>query len=266
MKKVDTREEIRVITANNFLRASGLEDITLKARKLLYLAMAQCRRSDQEFYEFTIAIQDFAEFMGVAPSNVYEVANKLTDELMRGFITFKPEGKRDFVKFNLFKKCEYHADTGITFQLQEAMTPILLNLKRDFTKPLLTDFARMRSNYSIEIWHLLQKEMKSRKPMFTEVIQVDVLLEELRKITGTQNKFKQLVEFKRYVWDKALREIRECCGVSITYTNIKQGRKVVGFRCSAVSISHIDESDLDPEFVARVKANAERIRQKRDQF
>ena len=72
-------------------------------------------------------------------------------------------------------------------------------------------------------------------------------------MTGTQDKLKQLGEFKKRVFDKALREIDENCGVKITYENIKKGRTVVGFRCSAVSVFHIDESKIPQKVKDRVR-------------
>lgn len=250
-KKIDTRESIRVVTSNNFLKASGLDDISLKAKKLLYLALAQSRQTDETFYTYKIKASEFAEFMGIETINIYQEADKITDELMKGFVKIVPEGKKKFKKFKLFSTIEY--DNGeITFELSRQMTPIVLNLKKNFTQPLLNDFARMKSGYSMSIWHLFQREMKSKKPYGMNVIEFELTLDELRMATETQNKFERLSQFKEKVLDKAIREIYDNCGVKITYTYIKRERKVVGFHFVAVTKFYIPPEQMTLEMYEKM--------------
>ena len=257
----DTRECLKTVTANSFVTACGLEKISLKARKLLYLAISQCKRTDKQFYEYSISALEFANLMEISASNVYAEADKITDELMHGFITQRKESKKPtFSKYHLFSKCEYTEDANLVFKLNPDMTEFLLELKGNFCQPLLDDFVKMNSPYSMAIWHLIQMKTKSKKPGIVDVIEFDLFLEELREVTGTEDKLKQLVEFKRRVFDKALREIKENCSVEITYTNIKKGRSVVGFRCRAVSVFHVDEADI-PKHV-RDKAELFKLKQK----
>lgn len=139
------------------------------------------------------------------------------------------------------------------------MTNFFLNLKKDFSQPLLEDFVHMNSPYSMAIWHLMQREMHSKKPSITQTIEFDLTLAELRSVTGTENKLKQIGQFKDRVLDKAIREIRDNCGVVVTYTNIKDSRTIVGFHFVAIQEHHIDEADI-PEHVKRhVEAGKRRI-------
>lgn len=249
VKKVDTRSSVRVVTSNNFLKAAGLEKISLKARKLLYIAMSQCKQNDKGFFEYSITAKDFARLMDVSVSHVYQDADKITDELMRGFI--KIQSGKTFLKFQLFDKCVY-SDATLIFKMSIDMTPILLDLKKDFSKPLLQDFMHMNSSYSIEIWHLMQKAMHSVKPGLADTIEFDLSLEELRTVTGTQNKLKQIGQFKQRVLDKALREIEDHCGVKISYENLKEGRTVTGFHFTAMHQYHVDASMIDAETLAKI--------------
>ena len=72
----------------------------------------------------------------------------------------------------------------------------------------------------------------------------------MRQVTGTENKLKQIGQFKERVLDKAIREIKDNCGVVVTYTNLKKSRTVIGFHFVAVQEYYIDESDI-PESVRR---------------
>lgn len=262
LRKIDTRESVKTVTSNSFITAKGLEKLSLKARKMLYIAISQCRKNDKEFYTYEISVKDFAELMNITPEAVYSEADKITDELMSGVLRVMPEGKKYFEKYSLFSTCKYEHDGMLRFKLNPDMTSFLLGLKGDFSQPLLEDFIKMNSPYSMAIWHLMQREMHSRKPNLTNVIEFDLSLEELREVTGTQGKLKQLGQFKEKCFDKALREIDENCGVKITYENIKKGRTVVGFRCSAVSVYHIDESRIPQKVKDRARLGALKIQSK----
>lgn len=262
LKKIDKRDSLKTVTSNSFITAKGLEKLSLKARKMLYIAISQCRKNDKDFFTYEISVKDFAELMNITPEAVYTEADSITDELMSGVLRVIPEGKKYFKKYSLFSMCEYEHDGVLRFKLNKDMTNFLLELKGDFTQPLLEDFLKMKSPYSMAIWHLMQREMQSKKPGVTNEIEFDLSIEELREVTGTQEKFKQIGELKRFVFDKALREIDENCGVKITYENIKKGRTVVGFHCSAESIYHIDESKIPQKVKDRARLGNLRIAQK----
>lgn len=265
LKKIDTRESIKTVTSNNFITAKGLEKLSLKARKMLYMAISQCRKDDKEFYTYEISVTEFAQLMNVDESNVYKEADKITNELMVGFIQHKEESNKYFKKYQLFDTCEYNNGT-IKFELNKQMTKFLIDLQKDFSQPLLNDFLKMNSPYSMAIWHLMQREMESHKPSTTKKIQFDLSLEEIRIVTGTQNKFKQVGQLKQYVFDKALREIDDNCGVKISYENIKKGRTVVGFHCIASSLFHIDENEIPQNIKDRTRLGKLRINSKRGEL
>lgn len=259
MKKIDKRESIKVVTSNQFITAKGLDGMSLKARKLLYIAIAQCKTVDKEFYEFSMSALEFAELMNISSSHVYEEINNITDELLKTFISVIPKGEKKFVKYPLFALCSY--DSGeIKFELNKKMTEFLLELKGSFTKPLLHDFLRMRSPYSMAIWHLCQREMKSKKPYADNIIEFDLELAELRQITGTENKLKQMSEFKSKVLDKGLREIEENCGIVIKYDNIKTGRFVTGFHFIAKSQLYISKDNLSLQTQETMKRIDEKLK------
>ena len=55
------------------------------------------------------------------------------------------------------------------------------------------------------------------------------------------------------------REIYDNCGVNITYQNIRIGRKIVGFRCTAVSVVHIDTDNIPDDVKERARQGMERL-------
>lgn len=262
-KKIDKRDSLRVVTDNGLIDAQDFGSLSLNAKKLFYVAVSQCKRNDKEFYEFETTPAELAEMWGITRSNVYREADKITTELMKIIITIR-SGKKSFQKRHLFEKCNYDDNSMLTFKLHNEMTDLLLGLRKDFSKPLIWDFMKMRSPYSMALWHLFQKEMNSFKPMMSQIFEFDLTLEELRHATGTEDKLKQIGQFKERVLDKAIREIRDNCGVDITYTNLKKSRTVIGFRFTAVnSMRHYNIDDLPDRLQKKLK-RAELIRKKAD--
>lgn len=229
-QKINKSENIKVVTANDFITADYLPKLSLNARKMLYIAIAQCRKDDAEFYEYETTPAELAEIWGIARESVYNIADAVTDELMRIIIAKRSSKGRKFSKRHLFEICEYDESAKVIFKLHKDMADLLLGQNRNFSKPLLWDFMKMRSPYSMAIWHLMQEKMHSTKPDPNAPPQVfRITLEEMRKVTGTEEKLVQISAFKERVLDKALDEIRKNCLVDIQYKDIKSGRRIVAF-------------------------------------
>ena len=245
VRKLDKRDTVRMVTDNSIIDAQDLPKLSLDARKLFYIAVSQCKKNDKEFYTYETTPTELSEMWGVSRQAVYQMAKKTCKELMQIVITLPNDGKKGFRMRHLFEKCDYDDSSVLTFKLHKEMSDLLLGLKKDFAKPYVWDFMKMRSPYSMAIWHLFQREMKSFKPLMTDRIEFDISLEELRRVTGCENKLKQVGQFKERVLDKALVEIKRNCWTDITYTNNKRGRFITGFRFSAVSVfGHVNVDDL----------------------
>lgn len=235
IRTIDTRDSIKVVTKNELIMARGLSELSLKSRKVLYLALSQCEQTDTEFYTYEVSLDELSALLGVGKNHVYETIDIITSELMGKYLEARVSGQKKFRKINLFSMCE--CDNGLVrFKLNPDLTTFLLGLQRDFTQLLLQDTLRMQSVYSISIWHLMQKAMHSRKPGVSQPIEFELSLEELRTVTGTEDKFPQIGMWKVRILDKAIREIEDNDLAKITYTHIKEGRKIVGFHFIAESI------------------------------
>ena len=260
-KTIDKRNSLKVVTSNEFITACGIDNISLKARKLLYIAIAQCQKTDTEFYESEISVIDFAEMMNISATHVYEEADNITNELLGSFLKIQSIKKKNcFKKYSLFSICEYTENATLKFKLNKDMTDFLLKLNKNFTQPLLNDFLKMNSPYSMELWHLMQREMKSKKAYGNNEIEFELLLDEIRQVTGTQNKFIRLSDIKRYVIDKAIREIKDNCSVKIEYEYIKEARTVIGFKFKATSVHKLKENNKrQSKFIRKTELKAKQL-------
>lgn len=243
-KEMDTRNSLRVVTSNEFIILEGLERLSLKARKLLYLTASQCTINDDEFYEYKISVIAFAAMMEIEPSNVYQEADKIAGELAAFALPFKNVGAERFKYIPVTSLSEYE-DGYLKIELNKRMTDYLLHLASNFSQPLLYDFMKMKSTQSMAIWHLMQREMQSKKPG-TRRIEFYLDLDEMRRVSGTVDIYKKIGMWIVRVLDKAIREISDCCSTQITYTYVKKGREVVGFDFVATNEHGIDITDYTP--------------------
>ena len=95
VKNIDKRDNLRVTTSNAFISARGLSKLSLKAKKLLYIAITQCKKNDKEFYTHEISAIEFAALMDISPNSVYEESDRLTNELLRGILEVKHKGEKN---------------------------------------------------------------------------------------------------------------------------------------------------------------------------
>lgn len=262
-KAIDKRENLRVVTSNGLIIAEDLANLSLNARKLFYIAIAQCKKGDNEFYTYSVTPIELAEMWEISRQQIYKTVDKTTTELMK--VVIRTEDHNGYWrKRHLFELCDYTPDKRIEIRINREMADILLGLNSNFSKPLMWDFMKMKSPYSMCVWHLMQREMHSFKPMMSKSMIFEISLEELRKVTGTENKLHKLSQFKERVLDKALREIKENCLVNISYSYVKSGRTVTGFQFTAENyFGTIDINDMSLRTRQRAR-KAQLIRKKND--
>lgn len=221
--------KLRVVTANTFIRSGELARLSVKGRKLFYLAIAQTKIDDEKFYVYEISNNEFAEKMGIDPSGCRRDGYAICADVMRTLMpVLLPNGKYEM--FPIFKKCSY-TGKGFRFIISDEMSSYMLALKGDFSQPLLDDFMQMRKNSSMGIWHLMQCYMKSEKPDSDRAIKFEISLDELKTVTGTTGKkaYDRIENFKARILIPALDEIEQCCEVSIDLENIKRGHTITGY-------------------------------------
>lgn len=71
-RQINTKENVKTVTSNTFITARGLEELSLNGRKLLYIAISQCKLNDKQFYSYEITVSDLAKILGVTTQAVYK--------------------------------------------------------------------------------------------------------------------------------------------------------------------------------------------------
>lgn len=236
IKKLDKRECIKVVTSNEFINIEGLNKLSIKSIKLLYLIIAQNRINDAEFYYIEVKPQELVELWGIKKQSVYKSLKKASQELIELYACIDRPEFGEFEHIPLFAKSSYITDPEdnqkkYIAKLNDEAKEYFLDLKNNFCQVPLNDFNRMKLVNSVLLWHMIQVKLKNKnnQPVGNKIIKIAATLEELRRLTGTENKLKNIKDFKKFALDKAVKEMSETLNLNITYTSIKKGRNTIGF-------------------------------------
>ena len=106
------------------------------------------------------------------------------------------------------------------------MIPWLLELAdRTFTKIPFEIVWQLESKYSVRLLELVLQYQNTKTHERT------VTMEELRRcLSVPDGAYKKMVNFKSRVLDSSIKEINEKTAYKVEYENVKDGRKVVGFK------------------------------------
>lgn len=237
IRKVDTRDCIRVVTSNDFLKIEGLCNLKLNSLKLLYLAIAQVKMNDDKFYTCKISTPELAKLWGVSRQRVHKCYDEIITELHNFSTTlrkFNASGDSREYLVHIISMIIKDLDkkknlTSLEIEIDHNANDLFLKLENNFSQPLLCDFNKMKSVDSILIWHLIQIKTKSKKPVGKK-IEVELSDIELRKITGNLEQYPRNYDFKKFVVNKALKEIEKCCFVKSDCKSIKNGKYTIGYK------------------------------------
>lgn len=269
MREVDTRDCIRVVTSNDFLKIQGLADLSLNALKLLYFAISQCKKDDDIFYSCLVTEKQLSKLWGVTKQAINKETEKITDELGEFIIK-----KNDFNQYNYIRRFNVPMfgivvddfDSRGNKIIQIALNPfaaeLFLHLDKNFSQPLLCDFNRMKSVNSILIWHLIQVKLNSKKPYSDKIFNVRLSVNELRILTNSINIYSDLKGFKKKVINQAIKDIKRSCNIDVVCKSIKDGRNTVGYEFILKDRFYIPENQLSDDAKNAIR-RAENIKKKK---
>ena len=217
-----------VVMANNMIRHSA-SNLTWNEFKLLRFFIMQTEKDDKELYSYTVSVPKLADALELNSKVLYRELDKMTDHILDEHIKIGTSSKDKWEKFHWVDRCSY--DNGnLTIKLSEELKPFLVNLRGNFTRYRLSDIISFKSVYAGIIYEHLRGYLDERNLPHADVaIEISVSIEELRKITGTENVFERYSNFKSKVIDAAMKEISQKSPYHVTATPYKAGRTIAGF-------------------------------------
>lgn len=232
-KKPDYRiEDGKIVVANTFIRAVHPEHMGLSAMKLFRLTIMQCKMNDKEFFEVEYKLHDIARLFHTQPQHIYRDVVTASKKMMQSLLTVTDSKGKVIKIYTIFRKWEYFEETAtIKVRLNEDVAPLFLQLRKNFTRIPIAAVLSMRSKYGIRLFEAIHEKMLSVYPYASNAVEVSFTLEELRRITSTENQktYDKISNIKDKILKPAIADIEEYGEWKIITKDLKQGRQITGF-------------------------------------
>lgn len=146
---------------------------------------------------------------------------------------------------------------SVVFQVADDIWRCMLDFTRGYRKYELITAMSFKSVYSMRMYELMSGQQ--RPLVFT--------FEDLKFRFGVKDKYKLVGHFKARVLDIAKKELDESSPYSFNYIEVKEGRKVVGFKFfPTFNPDNKDETLYEAEMRSKVSASAQISREAYDYF
>lgn len=231
-KEPDYREDNKMVVSNTFIRAQHPEHMGLSAMKLFRLTIMQCKMNDTEFFEVEYRLQDLARLFHTQSQNLYRDVVTASKKMMQSLLTVTDYKGRVIKIYTIFRKWEYFPNTAtIKVQLNDDVAPLFLQLRKNFTRIPIAAILSMRSKYGIRLFEAINEKMLSIYPYAGNAVEVTFTLDEIRKISGTENQktYDRISNIKDKILKPAIADIEDYGEWKIITKDIKQGRQIIGF-------------------------------------
>lgn len=241
-------------------------------QRLILLAILQARQNSQTIEELTgkelsIHADDYIDSFGGTRQNAYINLRKAVMGLFDAKWGYKHHNKNGnlVVAHERFTQSAKYIESEATvkFMFANAIIPFLMELQKKFTQYDIKQVANLSSAYALRLYeYFLSFLHKNANTAYCEVS-----LDDLRFTLGLlQNEYKTMSNFKAYVLDFSIKQINENTDISVTYTQNKKGRTIVGFkfdlkRKKQKSLSKNTDADIDALFVGLTSPEIDAIKE-----
>ena len=209
---------------------SALQNLSLPEIRIIQLAIVDARETNTGLSTdkpLRIDALRYAEIFETTRQNGYQRMKDAEENLFnRRFSYIDERGK--LIKSRWVQQVTYLDDEGaieLVFTLAVVNGISRIDGAEDFfTSYLLEQTASMDSIYSVRLYELLVQWVAAKNtPLFE--------LDKFREQLGIEDhEYKRMGNFKLRVLDLAVKEINEKSDIKVSYTQVKKGRTITGFK------------------------------------
>ena len=231
----DNKKEVMVYQANPLVE--GRRDFSLIETRLFYLGLKDLKpqltkkdvpwnaMSIRDFPTTIIPTKELIKQFG--NDKYYSTLKDICRGLVKKTVEIEREDGKGFSERPVFLDLSYTVDEGLRLIFSPFMIPYLLELAdKPFTKIPVEQIWLLQSSYAVRLLELLLQYQNTKSH---ERI---MMIEEVRRCLNVPDgAYKdRLNNFKRYVIENSIKEINEKTNYKVEYENVKEGRKIVGFK------------------------------------
>lgn len=213
------------VIQNRLLNA--ITDLDLNERRLIMFLSPVVRKAvdiDPKQRIFTVAVKDFANEYGIKGKYLYKELETIADTILEKvfFFWYDYKGNQTKKGVSWVSECDYVENEGlIKIRLDDTVIEMLtiFDKANPFTKYERKMIADLGS-YGVVLFELIASCMHQdhKQKAYT--------VEYLRAKFNCDDRYPVLTDFKRYVIDKAIKDIETHTPYRISYTQKKKGRVI----------------------------------------
>lgn len=191
--------------------------------------------------EYVINFRDYCQVCGLDTDG-----NKVYEELKNAFDTLRskciwiPDDDKDIggceEQVSWFSKVKINKRSA-KVKLDESLAPFLFHVLKSFTQFQMIDILGMRSAYSMHLYEILASHAFKGKAVLDLFELKRCLMIVDKKGKPIIASYQRFSNFSQKVLDPAIKEINERTPITVSYSTIKEGRKV------AQLVFHIERKD-----------------------
>lgn len=199
------------------------KSMSVDEKRLLIMASPIARNMDAtEQDAILIRADEFARECGIKVNSAYkQIADASRKLIDRSFSYTNEKGKK--VHSNWVIDATYE-DAGINVRFTGIVLVMLkiLDKHNPYTKYKKEIVLRLKKDYSIDFYHLAKKYQKQ--------INFELSLDDMFQEFGLPDSYRDISNLKKRVLKNSIDEINSNTDIVLTYTPIKKGRSIVGYR------------------------------------
>jgi hypothetical protein len=217
VKNKKTTPPSLIVTQSNKL-VEARYNLPLGEQRLILTMIAKIQPDDEDFTEYRINVKDFADFLDIDKSNVYQEFHKIQKSIVsRVLVIHEADGP---LVIGWVSSAKYLENEGaVLLCIDPKLRPYLLQLKGNFTSYKLEMLLSFKSQYTMRLYGLLKQyeRLKAR----------DIKMEELREMLGLRaDQYPLYANFKTDLLRRIQKELAEKSDLTFEFDEIKHGRRV----------------------------------------
>lgn len=223
--------------SNDLVEASY--NLSLWEMRILLKMTSMIHFNDKDFKVYEIDVKEIKDFFAVEnEGSVYTYVKDSVRSLMDRKITIRSKmstgkTKETIIPMIIEMTRILEEKSSINVSFHPLMKPYLLDLKSKFLSYDVENVLRLTSSYSIRLYELTRAYVGIGKRTFR--------VEDLKKILGIENKYKQYTHLKKRVLEPSRNNINETTDINLEFEEIKEGRRVAKI-CFTISKKKEEET------------------------
>lgn len=215
----------KVVKSHRIITA--LQNLSLTEMRLIQLAIIDAREQEaglQINKPLNIHAKRYAEAFDVQIDTAYKILAEAGKTLRSRYFKFINYRENE-VETNWVQQVEYvKKEARIEIIFTVAVVDEITRLSSHFTQYDLEFIATLNSIYSVRLYELIVKWLSAKQ---TDIFDYEILRGQLG--IGV-NEYQRMTDFKKRVLDLAVNEINEKTDIKVSYSQEKNGTKIVGFK------------------------------------